>query len=187
MLFDILSWVILGLVVLATLIGTLLAVMDKINRGRYGWVEWHWIWLTALVSSGIGILAWVITGFLLTGIVASTQDYREVETKVQPLASLQTTTSPDGSFHGNIFLSIGEFGETREISYVAGNGEVGYEVRQVSADNAKIFEGDAPPTIQSHYWEKRDDSLIHHAVAESVTYSFHVPPGSVVNTYEVAP
>lgn len=136
----------------------------------------------------LALAAWVLVGGVLMAISSGVGEYERVGDEKYPLAALRTTTEQEGAVAGSVFLTVGYSGSNREISYVRGNGDGGFVVKQVDADSSAIYESDSgDPNVVIYDWAKENAWLVPTQVATAQTFVFTVPTGTVVNQFDVSP
>lgn len=141
--------------------------------------------LWKILAGAAAVLVALIVCWIL---VTSLGTYHHVGTRTYALSSLKTGAEQESSYTAGIFVAVGYSGENRVISYVRDSGDGGFVVKQVDADDAVIYEREGTPSIEVHTWEKTLDWVAGDDPADTKeTFTFVVPEGSVVNTFEVAP
>jgi ABC-type multidrug transport system fused ATPase/permease subunit len=91
-----------------------------------------------------------------------------------------------GSIEGHFFLGTGTVDGKRVINYVAQHEDGYVTVEQVDARNAYIYEDESSnPTVTAHHWRASEWWLSLWPTDRGTNYSFHVPPGSVLENYTI--
>lgn len=136
----------------------------------------------------VGCFAWFVLAIGATGGIGSlVTSYEARGTTEANLAAVATGASIEGQFRGGIFASYGYIEGVRVISYLTRGDDDGIRARQVNADDAVIFEGATKPTVETHRWVKENGWIFPWTLGTTYTYTFRVPEGSVVESYEVTP
>ena len=188
MILDITAWVLL----VTALIAVLWVWIDTYRRRKresswykpsYSSALWATLWIPAVVG-----VATVIITVIIGGIAKASTDFTPAGDAEHHLVAKQTKDGQEGSIRGGIFLTVGHLDSERVISYIRESDDGGYLVRLVDADQSVIYESAEESTLTVHSWEKVNPLWTGNAVLDTAeTYSFHVPDGSVVNSFEVAP
>ena len=158
------SYIILGLVIGASIIGFIWGCMD--DGFLFGLVNWL---TTLLVGALVGGLLF-IPFMLIPGSVHSTETYN--------LRASATSNSIDGEF----FLGTGYVNGKRTLNFIAEADGANY-VNQVYAKDSVIFErDDVEPEVTYSNWG--NPWIVPWNYGQ--TYEFTVPTGSIMGDYEIA-
>jgi len=139
------------------------------------------------LATGLGV--WAAAG--LVGVFISVIGFYSTSTvttshsKDFELAAIGNSESVEGSYHGSLFLSTGSLNGVQKINYI--QSEDGYsQVRSVNASVSRIFEDSEEATV-TEWWQHRvNDFWIHNEFDVGIyLYDFHVPAGSIVQSYEI--
>lgn len=142
--------------------------------------------LLAVICWGILIVAswWASIGLA----VWLTPDYEPGETTTKSLVAVATKDTIEGQSAGSIFASYGYVHGVRTLSYISKDENGAIQVGYVYAQNAYVYEGDDKPRMDTLNWTKENGWFFPFGVVSTAkTYNFHVPVGSVVDGYEIAP
>lgn len=115
------------------------------------------------------------------------------QTYNQPIASLGDGQGIQGSFHGGIFVSYGQIGDTQQYSYYLRNANGSFNLMRRPADQSTIYT-DTPPsrayvrvtdkvtTCRPTWWLLCDPTS---REAEFEHADFHIPAGSIANDFKL--
>jgi len=186
-------WIFIWLIAACAVFGILIIAADLGSRGgRYGWRS---------AGSGLGWLGVSFTiavvGLCVVGIGAGSSESVHTERVAHhTLRALVTKTNTETHGEAVFFLGFGSAStgstEVKTISYIQTASDGGSTLQKATIDESVIYEdGAAQPYVDDYEqvgrgngwwvpWDFRDSrgDTIHH---------FHIPKGSILQTYEVKP
>lgn len=142
-----------------------------------------WTWFLAVIVTGI-VLA--VAGGISFGIV-STGHVDGVKTRTSHLQALDTGSSVEGQSY---FLGGAYVEGKRVLNYIVEkkdeNGKTYSAVKQVNADKARIYQDAVDGSTVTIKTPHRENGwFIPGPIDGDSTYEFHVPKGSVLDSYKV--
>lgn len=179
----------------ALLLTALVATWVKAARARRAWEarsadDRRWSSKPSWESAGWTTGMIVLFGPIAVGIIflVLTSAVGELQhTRTSALAALRTGTSVEGTF----FLGSGRVDDKPVIRYVERQSDGAAVLRDVEAWKARIYEdaGDTDPRLDVYCSVLTNPWLTPVPLAPQVRcgYYFHVPAGSVLESYEVTP
>lgn len=175
-----LFWIIVALVAIVTIACFIGLILDDFNG----------FWFSFGVSAMVAVIASVVGGGL-TGLVwwwgVSVTPFEKASESDTSLRAIQTRETIEGSFHGGIFASYGYVDGVRVISYITQDEEGGIRLGYVRASQSVVYEDETDPYITTFEWQKNNWVFLPWTMETANTYAVHVPEGSVVDGFEVAP
>lgn len=135
-----------------------------------------------LWAIALGPLATLITFLILSGTAGEPNLKHSTQ-----LAALRTGTSVDGTF----FLGIGQVDSEPVIRYITREPDGAAVLREIEANRARIYEdaGTEQPHLDIYCYVLTNPWLTPTPIGFDLgcSYQFHVPAGSVLESYEVTP
>lgn len=157
--------------------------------GKYRWDSYFETWWTAMFGYlGLAFL-WLAAVGIWAIVLAGLQNWLQADftpdsEKDENLVALTTSEKTSGSF----FLASGYSDEEQTFSFLSMAEDGGVRLGEVYADSAVVYEDEQDkPFYTTYTWIKYDPWISPFGSNIDYTYSFHIPEGSIVSTYEVAP
>lgn len=153
---------------------------DNPNKGYSSRPDWEgsgWLTFCVLMFGPILILFCFAVGSLFA-------DYQL--TRTADLAALKTSNAIQGQF----FLGSGTVDEEQVIRYIERSDDGSVVLQEVAARKARIYEGEDTKPYLDIYCNVIDNPwLLPFRFEPNLRcgYYFHIPAGSVLESYEVAP
>lgn len=166
---------------------------EKVYDGKYRWHFYFYEWWTGvlgvlgiLLLCGASMAAW---GFGLAGLQNWLQADSTLESESDSnLVALDTGDGIQGRYSGNIFISTGYINSYKYFSFLYEEGDGGIRVGTVYTWDGTVYQDEEDQAFVTEFvWHKYDPWISPYAAWKGETYAFHVPAGSVVQGYEVAP
>lgn len=145
------------------------------------------LWYSFLFTLAAAAIAGVVT-VILIGISYSTSDNSEWVLKSEEetsLVALKTADNTSGEFHGGLFASYGYIEGQRVINYISKDEGGGIRTDYATADSSIIYETDDSPRMVAQVFHRGNYWVLPWNVMNGYTNLFYVPPGSVVEGYEI--
>lgn len=164
------------------------------------WVIWYddyrffdtWVG-KAFSTLGVVLIVWplLLTGifFASGGLANIFTPYSHVKDSRNDLVAVKTKDTIEGKYAGSIFASYGYINGVRVLSYISRDDDGGMKLGYVKVSESVVYEGTDDPYIETHEFEKRNWFWLPEFIpfGSTRTYSLHVPTGTVVDGYEIAP
>jgi hypothetical protein len=185
MIWYILIWIAIAVIIVWPLVWAHLQTRHWYPRTvRAFLTEWVIaLWFTLVITT----LSMFILTLILAGVNMTTMRVEQSDEWDVRLKALSTQTDTDGRF----FLGSGYIDEEPVFSYITQEGNGSYKLRWVDADKSAVFEDETGPKIVvKEYKYVHDNFIAPFTILSgnvSYEYEFHIPRGSVVNTFEVKP
>jgi hypothetical protein len=166
----------------------LAAIAAKRWRGGYSdyWnARWSTFTARLFSSLGFGAIVVFVGGFVL-GIIGTATGGTVDRSWDTQLRALNTGSE----IHGRFFLGSGRIDEDPVFSFLYEQADGGVKLSTVPADDSTVYEGEADPFLTTTETQRTPNEfwspfLLAPRVA-GYQYDFHIPEGSVLNTYEVS-
>jgi hypothetical protein len=177
-------WVLLGIIGLTLAIGVVVAIYQR---------DWGY---GLGGAAGIAV-AEIVVGFVViaVGVNVAGSSERELES-TYGLRALVTEQATETHASATYFLGFGyassDTSEVTSISYIRTADDGGSTLQKIGVAQAVIYE-DAPDSPRVEYWVevfRHDGSFVPWAYSSAkldVEHRFHIPPGSILEAYEVTP
>lgn len=104
-----------------------------------------------------------------------------VNEKTAGLKALGTSSKAQGRF----FLGSGYVDGKRVLNYIQQADDGAMKVSQTEADDALIFEGSDSATVTTKHYDYNNGWIIPWPIGSTDKYDFHVPSGSVTESYTI--
>lgn len=137
-----------------------------------------------LVGALVAALGVGITALIGASTIPLTPDGTS---QTEKLVALQTRDTVEGKYVGGIFASYGYVDGKRVLSYTTQRADGGFELGYVAASASVVYQGTRTPTLKTIRWHSYNPWVAPFEVGEGHTYELHVPTGSVVENFQVAP
>lgn len=177
-----LFWILTGIAIAIPIIVFAWTIID----GYYDGVE---VFLNVMLATIISGIVWGLVAALGLGWWAtSTGTIEKVGTETRDLAALSTDTALEGHRY---FLGRSWLHEDQVITYVYEQEDGAFRLTRADAADSYIYEDEEDaPYVQIDDYEYFTNpwiSPLNLGVGATDVYMFHVPEGSVLSDYEVAP
>lgn len=173
----------ISLVFAGIFLGAVLSIRTHIYERNSQW----WNIITIPFLSALGALLGVFATALI-GLVLTMTSIPESGSRTYVLAALGNDSQTSGTF----FLGSGTVGEKLVFNYIAVQEDGGYTLESVRAEDVRVYEDATPETATfidhtrwiDAWWFAGEGVRV--SVPDSYDDEFHIPEGSIDNSYRVS-
>lgn len=132
---------------------------------------------TLIVGGFLGLMLWIGSSFVLAD-----RDHVVVHESTQQLKALGNANGIEGHSY---FLGGGYVEDKRVLNYITQGSDGAIRVERSDADASTIFEGSDNATVEITVTDESNPWVSPWPINTRHSYEFHIPTGSVVESYEL--
>lgn len=172
-----LFWI-LGAIVVIVMASVFYQIVIK--EGSWGFGSFVAFFAAPLLAGGMGL----IVMFVVFAIFVAGTPMQHTGQADHDLQALGTGQDIDGRRY---FLGSGYMDQEQVFTYVEQDGDA-YRLKQADADDSVVYmDEETDPYVTVHEWNAEYWWFAPFSVGHGHTYEFHIPEGSIADSFEVKP